>query len=131
MPGKGKLRKAEIEALFVRFLDDNLCPIHIACGDIEVMQYAMPSATAGVYMQLRKTSEFYIGQAADIVGRQREHLADGVRLWGLGVWPIGGVGDQRRYAFETELIVRALSCGYPLANVQKMRLSRKIASGRE
>lgn len=119
MAGRTKLKKAELEALFVRFLDENRCPVHVASGDIKVMDYAMPSVTPGVYVQLRTTGELYIGQAADILHRQREHLASGVKLWALGVWPIHEASDRRRYAFETELIARALRKGYVLANIQK------------
>lgn len=113
------MRKAELEALFVRFLDENRCPVHVASGDIKVMEYAMPSVTPGVYAQLRTSGEVYIGQATDILHRQREHLASGVKLWALGVWPIHEASDRRRYAFETELIARALRKGYVLANIQK------------
>ena len=119
MAGGTKLKKAEIEAMFVRFLDENRCPVHVASGDIKVMENAMPSVTPGVYAQLRTSGEVYIGQAADILHRQREHLASGVKLWALGVWPIFESSDRRRYAFETELIVRALRKGYVLANMQK------------
>lgn len=119
MAGGTKLKKAELEAMFVRFLDENRCPVHVASGDIKVMEYAMPSVTPGVYAQLRTSGEVYIGQAADILHRQREHLASGVKLWALGVWPIFESSDRRRYAFETELIVRALRKGYVLANMQK------------
>ena len=119
MVSRTKLRKAELEALFVRFLDENRCPVHVANGDVKVMEYAMPSVTPGVYAQLRTSGEVYIGQAADILHRQREHLASGVKLWALGVWPIHEASDRRRYAFETELIARALRKGYVLANIQK------------
>lgn len=119
MAERKKLRKAELGALFVRFLDENRCPVHVASGDIKVMEYAMPSVTPGVYVQLRTTGEIYIGQAADILHRQREHLASGVKLWALGVWPIFEASDRGRYAFETELIARALRRGYALANIQK------------
>lgn len=119
MLSRTKLRKAELEALFVRFLDENRCPVHVANGDVKVMEYAMPSVTPGVYAQLRTSGEVYIGQAADILHRQREHLASGVKLWALGVWPIHEASDRRRYAFETELIARALRKGYVLANIQK------------
>ena len=119
MAERKKLRKGELETLFVRFLDENRCPVHVASGDIKVMEYAMPSVTPGVYVQLRTSGEVYIGQAADILHRQREHLASGVKIWALGVWPIFESSDRRRYAFETELIVRALRKGYVLANMQK------------
>lgn len=125
MAERKKLRKAELEALFVRFLDENRCPVHVASGDIKVMEYAMPSVTPGVYAQLRTSGEVYIGQAADILHRQREHLASGVKLWAFGVWPIFESSDRRRYAFETELIVRALRKGYVLANIQKCERERQ------
>lgn len=121
------MRKAELETLFVRFLDENRCPVHVASGDIKVMEYAMPSVTPGVYVQLRTTGEVYVGQAADILHRQREHLASGVKLWALGVWPIFEAGNRRRYAFETELIARALRKGYVLANIQKCEGVKMLA----
>lgn len=128
MAKRKKLRKAELEALFVCFLDENRCPVHVASGDIKVMEYAMPCITPGVYAQLRSTGELYIGQAADILHRQREHLANGVKLLALGVWPIFEAGDLRRYAFETELIGRALQKDYPLANIQKVGVSLRPMS---
>lgn len=121
------MRKAELETLFVRFLDENRCPVHVASGDIKVMEYAMPSVTPGVYVQLRTSGEVYIGQAADILHRQREHLTSGVKLWALGVWPIFEAGNRRRYAFETELIARALRKGYVLANIQKCEGVKMLA----
>lgn len=127
MVGRTKLRKAELEALFVRFLDENRCPVHVASGDVKVMEYAMPCVTSGVYAQLRTSGEVYIGQAADILHRQREHLACGVKLRALGVWPIYGASDRRRYAFETELIARALRKGYVLANIQKCEGVKRLA----
>ena len=121
MAERKKLRKGELETLIVRFLDENRCPVHVASGDIKVMEYAMPSVTPGVYVQLRTSGEVYIGQAADILHRQREHLASGVKLWALGVWPIFEAGNRRRYAFETELIACALRKGYVVANIQKCK----------
>lgn len=129
MAGGTKLKKAELEAMFVRFLDENRCPVHVASGDIKVMEYAMPSVTPGVYAQLRTSGEVYIGQAADILHRQREHLASGVKLWALGVWPIYEASDRRRYAFETELIARALQKDYALANIQKIQKMDVLGRG--
>ena len=82
----------------------------------------------GACRQRRHQAPHHVSpQAADILHRQREHLTSGVKLWALGVWPIFEAGNRRRYAFETELIARALRKGYVLANIQKCEGVKMLA----
>ena len=110
---------------FERFIDELLCQIYIIGGDIELMRAAMPRITSGVYLQLRNDGRVYVGEAVDIVHRQTEHLAEGVKIWAFAVTIFPRISEKARKAYETEVMERAMIRGFELANKSKVQMIRK------
>ncbi len=127
MSTKKRPTKAELTRRFRDFLDACMCPIYIDSGDIRVVEFALPCSTPGVYVQLRRNGLVYVGQAVDILQRQRQHLADGQKLWALGIYPIDIIDVKTRSAHETMMIKRARLAGFELANVAKVKLSERVS----
>ena len=97
---KRRILKSELLDQFERFIDELLCQIYIIGGDIELMRAAMPKITSGVYLQLRNDGRVYVGEAVDIVHRQTEHLAEGVKIWAFAVTIFPRISEKARKAYE-------------------------------
>lgn len=104
----------------------------IKCDQIieENLPYSLDIAIrpnlAGVYIQLRKRGDIYVGEAIDILERQKEHLNKGVQLVALGVIGISSADTQERKELETAIIAAAQKKGFWLANLSKMKLAEEL-----
>lgn len=124
--GKTKrVLKSTLLVQFERFIDELLCPIYIIGGDIELMRAAMPEITSGVYLQLRNDGRVYVGEAVDIVHRQTEHFAEGVKIWAFAVIIFPRISEKARKARETEVMEMAMKRGFELANIAKVQMIKK------
>ena len=81
---------------------------------------------SGVYIQLRKRGEIYIGEAVDILDRQKEHLKKGVKLAALAVLFVDMIDTQGRKNLETTVIAAAQRKGLWLANISKTKLAEEL-----
>ena len=120
-----RVLKSTLLVQFEQFIDELLCQIYIIGGDIELMRAAMPRITSGVYLQLRNDGRVYVGEAVDIVHRQTEHLAEGVKIWAFAVTIFPRISEKARKAYETEVMERAMIRGFELANKSKVQMIRK------
>ncbi len=83
---------------------------------LECIGKALGEGYAGVYMQMRTSGQLYVGQAEDIVRRQKQHAKKNVRLAGFAVKPVRDrIERDRTEAREIWLTAQA---GYALENVQ-------------
>ena len=99
-------------------------PIVIDPADEAAVKARLNRVGAAVYVQLRGDGSVYVGEAQDVLERQKEHLACGVRLVSLAVVPLPDVPYRERYQFETRVIAMALAADLPLANTSKCAQAR-------
>ncbi len=118
-----KLSYKESRRAFLIFVRDLNCAYQIIHKVMETYEDELRHNLPGVYIQLRENGDVYIGEAVDIIQRQKQHIAKGVVLKGLAVIPMVGVDMKMRFSFETELITRAVERGLMLANDSKMKLA--------
>lgn len=78
------------------------------------------------HIQLRKRGEIYIGEAVDILDRQKEHLKKGVKLAALAVLFVDMIDTQGRKNLETTVIAAAQRKGLWLANISKTKLAEEL-----
>ena len=69
----------------------------------------------GVYLQIRKSGGFYIGQTRNLLQRQYDYTASGIEIDWLAFQP---VPLKRLTQAEHEKIQRAIHAGFPLVNRQ-------------
>ena len=120
-----------VKEAYLQFVKEQRCPVVIEGSVRKHMQSRLEGIGSGIYIQLRSTGEVYIGEAVDVLKRQREHLQNGVELRALAVTPFASPNLQLRYAFETDMIARALERGFRLANGQKVAQAQELVARRK
>ena len=119
-----RLNYKESRRAFLAFVKDLEC-LHVITTKVEEnFETVLQNVRSGVYIQLRDNGDIYIGEAVDIVQRQKQHITRGVVLKALAVIPFVTNDLELRFQFETDLIVKALERGLMLANDSKMRLAQ-------
>lgn len=126
---KGKKQEKVTEnkrMIFREFAREIGCRIIIEKGLPQCLDKELKHVGSGVYVQLRRRGEFYIGESIDVLERQKEHLANGVKLSGLAVLQVNITDRNRRKQLETAVIAAAQRKGLWLANISKLRLAEEL-----
>lgn len=90
---KGKVTENKL-AVFREFAHDVGCSLIIQDNFPNCLDIKLRKNMSGVYIQLRKRGEIYIGEAVDILDRQKEHLKKGVKLAALAVLFVDMIDTQ-------------------------------------
>lgn len=112
--------------VFREFAREIGCRIIIEKGLPDCLSKELERVGSGVYVQLRRRGEFYVGESIDVLERQKEHLANGVKLAGLAVLPVSINDRDRRKKLETAVIAAAQRKGLRLANISKLHLAEEL-----
>lgn len=112
--------------VFREFAREIGCRIIIEKGLPCCLSKELEKVGSGVYVQLRRRGEFYVGESIDVLERQKEHLANGVKLAGLAVLPVSITDRDRRKELETAVIAAAQRKGLRLANISKLHLAEEL-----
>lgn len=122
---KGKITENKL-AVFREFAKEVGCDLILEENLPNCLDVRIHPNMSGVYIQLRKRGEIYIGEAVDVLDRQKEHLVNGVHLAALAVLFVQMSRPQDRKEIETALIATAQKKGLRLANISKIRLAEEI-----
>lgn len=122
---KGKVTENKL-AVFREFAHDVGCSLIIQDNLPNCLDIKLRKNMSGVYIQLRKRGEIYIGEAVDILDRQKEHLKKGVKLAALAVLFVDMIDTQGRKNLETTVIAAAQRKGLWLANISKTKLAEEL-----
>ncbi len=122
---RGKITENKL-AVFREFAAEIGCDIVIEKNLPQSLDVGLKRNFAGIYIQLRKRGDIYIGEAIDILDRQKEHLAKGVNLAALAVLWVGMSNAQERKEIETAVIAAAQKKGLRLANISKIKLAEEL-----
>ncbi len=109
--------------MFLAFVKDLNCSFVLTSKVAETFEEVLKPVEDGVYIQLRANGDIYIGEAGNVIQRQKQHLARGVDLKGLAVISFEGLDPEVRFRHETDLIAKAMERGLMLANDSKMRIA--------
>lgn len=112
--------------VFREFAREIGCRIIIEKDLPDCLSKELEQVGSGVYVQLRRRGEFYVGESIDVLERQKEHLANGVKLAGLAVLPVSILDRDRRKKLETAVIAAAQRKGLRLANISKINLAEEL-----
>lgn len=129
-PTDGRLTQNK-RAVFREFAAELDCALLIEENLPQCLDLRLRKNMAGVYIQLRKRGDVYVGEAIDILERQKEHLVNGVKLAALAVLPMKMTDTQGRKRVETAVIAAAQAKGIRLANISKMRLAEEMNRRKE
>lgn len=127
---KGKITENKL-TVFRSFALEVGCTLIIQENLPHCLDVKLKKGLPGVYIQLRKRGEIYIGEACDILDRQKEHLHNGVRLAALAILPTDMMDMQGRKNLETSVIASAQKRGLRLANKSKVKLAEELNRRKE
>lgn len=122
---KGKITENKL-AVFREFAAEVGCDIVVEKNLPQSLDVELKKNFSGIYIQLRKRGDIYIGEAIDVLDRQKEHLAKGVNLAALAVLGVGMCNTQERKEIETAVIAAAQKKGLRLANISKTKLAEEL-----
>lgn len=122
---KGKVTENKM-VVFREFAHEVGCSLIIQDNLPNCLDIKLRKNMSGVYIQLRKRGEIYIGEAVDILDRQKEHLKKGVKLAALAVLFVDMIDTQGRKNLETTVIAAAQRKGLWLANISKTKLAEEL-----
>ena len=108
-PASGRVTQNKL-ALFREFAQEVGCTLILEKNLPRCLDTELPRSMAGLYIQLRRRGDFYVGESINILERQKEHLAKGTKIAALAVRGVPMSDTKERKRLETAAIAAALTC---------------------
>lgn len=124
-PVSGRVTQNKL-ALFREFAQEVGCTLILEKNLPRCLDTELPRSMAGLYIQLRRRGDFYVGESINILERQKEHMAKGTKIAALAVRGVPMSDTKERKRLETAAIAAALKKGLLLANESKVKLAEGL-----